>query len=94
MANLGSILYTLRSISNGLVTGWQHFDINRSMMRKLYTAEKENGAEGRTSLLANGEDLNDKKAKIRKEINERRLFDYSFFAYLCRIRCCCKLCLK
>jgi len=35
------------------------FDINRSMMRKLYTAEKENGEEGRTSLLINGEDLND-----------------------------------
>jgi len=60
LANLGSILYTVRSISNGLVSGWSVFDINRSMMRKLYTAEKEgSGGDGPTSVLINGEDLND-----------------------------------
>jgi hypothetical protein len=40
LANLGSILYTVRSISNGMVTGWSVFDISSSMMRKLYTSKK------------------------------------------------------
>lgn len=62
LANLGSILYTVRSISNGLVAGFSIFDINRSMMRKLYTTAKEGKDRDPgepTSVLINGEDFDD-----------------------------------
>ncbi len=37
---LGSILYMLRSISNGLVSNLSHFSIDNSMIRKLYSKSK------------------------------------------------------
>lgn len=37
---LGSILYMLRSISNGLVSSLSRFSIDNSMIRKLYSKSK------------------------------------------------------
>ena len=37
---LGSILYTLRSISNGLVDKFSNFTVDHSMIQKLYTIDK------------------------------------------------------
>jgi hypothetical protein len=31
---------------------------------------------------------------VKDDISNRELFDYSFFSYMCRIRCCCRLCFK
>ena len=37
---LGSILYTLRTISNGLVNKFSDFTVDNSMIKKLYTVDK------------------------------------------------------
>lgn len=39
---IGTILYTLRSISSGLVLRFQDFSIDHSMLRKLYSKEMSN----------------------------------------------------
>lgn len=40
LGGLGSILYTLRSISNGLVNKFSDFTVDLSMIKKLYTVDK------------------------------------------------------
>lgn len=101
MANIGSILYTVRSISNGMVTKFSYFEIDSSLEKKLYTAKKqreENDSRNQTnqvsSLLINSEDFVDEREKVRKDINNRILFDYSFSHYCCRVRCCCRWCMS
>ena len=65
MATIGSILYTVRSISNGMVSGWSYFEINSSMMKKLYTAKKHREENQVSSSLINGDDYVDDLKKVR-----------------------------
>jgi hypothetical protein len=45
IVNIGSLLYTLRTISNGLVLNLSNFSIDNKMMKVLYSVDKldENG---------------------------------------------------
>ncbi len=38
--NIGSLLYTLRTISNGLVLNLSNFSIDNKMMKILYSVDK------------------------------------------------------
>jgi len=40
IVNIGSLLYTLRTISNGLVLNLSHFSIDNKMMKTLYSVDK------------------------------------------------------
>jgi len=40
IVNIGSLLYTLRTISNGLVLNLSHFSIDNEMMKTLYSVDK------------------------------------------------------
>ena len=38
-AELGGLLYTLRSVSNGINQGLENFIVDNDMMRKLYSVD-------------------------------------------------------
>jgi len=40
IVNIGSLLYTLRTISNGLVLNLSNFSIDNKMMKTLYSVDK------------------------------------------------------
>ncbi len=40
IVNIGSLLYTLRTISNGLVLNLSNFSIDNKMMKILYSVDK------------------------------------------------------
>lgn len=40
IVNIGSLLYTLRTISNGLVLSLSNFSIDNKMMKVLYSVDK------------------------------------------------------
>lgn len=39
---IGSILYTLRSISNGIVHKFSDFTVDHSLIKKLYSVDRKN----------------------------------------------------
>lgn len=40
IVNIGSLLYTLRTISNGLVLNLSNFSIDNKMMKVLYSVDR------------------------------------------------------
>jgi len=75
--NLGSILYMLRSISNGLIFNLSRFSIDYSMIRKLYSKNKfpddDNSPQPDYKLL-NGS----KTQTLFDNLDKRASFDYSW----------------
>lgn len=51
IGGLGGLLYTLRSLSNGLVKKFSDFTIDLSMIKKLYTVDKTEEEKGVTRRL-------------------------------------------
>jgi hypothetical protein len=51
VAAIGGLLYSLRSVSNGMVVKWTNYSIDNDMMRKLYSVNKDTDEDGAVSFM-------------------------------------------
>ena len=66
LTGLGGLLYTLRSMSNGMVKKLSDFSVDNSMMRKLYSMDKDPSAPQKRY-----DDL-DSKNQLQKTLGSRQ----------------------
>jgi hypothetical protein len=85
---LGSILYTLRSISNGLVNKFSDFTVDHSMIKKLYTVDKtaEEKSVARKMVITNDQRV------LKDALDSRKGLFYSWRQYCERNSIWCSCC--
>lgn len=88
-AELGGILYTLRSVSNGINHGLETFIVDNDMMRKLYSQDPVDGPQSRENRTG---------FQLLQILKTRKAFYYNWKDfYLIRFKtifCCCCCCCK
>lgn len=95
LTNLGGLLYTLRTICNGMVNWLSDFGVDNSLMRKLYSTEKERSEE---ESLIDSYNTNFRTAKaglgteLKKNLDLREAWNYSWQEYWTSQKICCSCC--
>lgn len=90
---IGSILYTLRSISNGIVHKFSDFTVDHSLIKKLYSVDRKNF----TPDVTDGRNINEEQRILKESLDRREGFKYSWRQYgklNGNCSCCCRRCRK
>ena len=91
ISTIGSILYTLKTVSGKVVAAVTDYSLDKSMMLKLYTVDKDvfNG-----NNKTNNDDESTKSGRqvLIDNLKQRENFYYSSFHCLKRFCCCCCSC--
>lgn len=86
---LGSILYTLRSISNGLVNKFSDFTVDNSMIKKLYTVDKTEEEKSEARKITG---ITPDQRVLKNVLDSRKGFLYSWREYCQRNSFWCSCC--
>ena len=88
LSTIGSILYTLKTLSGKVVSAVTDYSLDKSMMLKLYTIDKYL-FNVKSETAKDDESTKSGKQILLENLKERENFYYSPFHCLKKFCCCC-----